>query len=421
MKIKLSQLKPNPFKKEIHEGKLSQDQVNRIKANIKELGLMGAFPIFQRGSEYFLIAGHHRQEALRQIYGNNFEVECIVHDYDDDKVLRGMIVENLTQRNDDFKENVENLVAIRKWLQKNECLLHEQSSKKLDSKGRENRQQEAGSIRHISDWLNKNGEVMSPTSIHEHLSVHDRLDKELFDKVEKTHKGDATKRKDDNVLSKTQAILLSSIEDKKEQKELATIMINEKKKDNSEATGSAVRSQGKQISAYKKADEDIKEQVREGKIELKEVPKLMEIQDKEVRNAVINKDLTISQAESISKLKDKDKRSHAIKEFKALKVVETNIVKNSKNRDTAKEKRELQKQLIKAETWIKGFKTENIATLRQLEKTIKVLLLAVSHIPIMDEEQKERLMGELELFIEKCERGQQLAEQIKEKVGKLVM
>lgn len=410
MKLKLSQIKPNPFKKEIHQGKLSQEQVDRIKANIKELGLMGAFPVFKRGSNYFLINGHHRQEALRQEYGNNFEVEVIVHDYDDDKVLRGMIVENLTQRNDDFKENVENLVAIRNWLKRNGR--HPSISKTKPF--------EDGSTSHIADWLNKNGEVMSLTSIKEHLAVHDKLDKGLFDKVEKTHKGEASKRKDDNVLSKTQAILLSSIEDKKEQKELATIMINEKKKDNSEATGSAVRSQGKQITAYKKADEEIKEQVRNGKVELKEVPKLIEIQDKEVRNAVINKDLTISQAESISKLKDKEKRKNAIKEFKALKVVETNIVKNSKNRDSAKIKKELQKQLVKAETWIKGFKTENVATLRQLEKTIKVLLLAVGHIPVMDDKQKERLMDELELFIEKCERGQQLAEQIKEKIEVII-
>jgi hypothetical protein len=334
MKLKLSQLKPNPFKKEIHQGKLSQEQVNRIKANIKELGLMGAFPVFKRGSDYFLVNGHHRQEALKQEYGKDFEVECVIHDYTDDKALRGMVIENLTQRNDDFKENVENLVAIRNWLKKNAVREPNrvEEKRKDGRKLGENQIQETGSIRNISDWLNKNGEVMPVTSIQEHLSVHDKLDKDLFNKVEKTHKGSALKRTDENVLSKTQAILLASIEDKKEQKDLAEIMINEKKKDNSEAGGSAVRSQGKQLTAYKKADEEIKEQVRKGKIELKEVPKLVEIKDKEIRNAVIEKEITISQAEDITKInspKAREKALTEVKQHKRLADITPKLMKNA--------------------------------------------------------------------------------------------
>jgi hypothetical protein len=53
-----------------------------------------------------------------------------------------------------------------------------------------------------------------------------------------------------------------------------------------------------------------------------------------------------------------------------------------------------------------------------LEKAIKVLLTAVSFIPVMDEKQKERLTDELEMFIEKCERGRQIAEQIMSKIEK---
>jgi len=416
MKLKLSQLNPNPFKKDIHGGKLSQEQVNKLKSNIKELGFMGAFPVFKRQDKYFLISGHHRKEALLQEYGNNFEVEVIVHDYDDDKVLRGMVVENLTQRNDDFKENVENLIVVRNWLKKT-AFREPISSLKDGRKAGEQHQQKAGSIPHIAEWLNKNHQIVMPlTSIQEHLSVYDKLDKELYDKVEKTHKGDASKRTDENIISKTQAILLASIENKKEQKDLADIMIKEKKKDNSEMGGSAVRSQSKQITAYKRADEDLKEKVREGKVELKDVPKLIEIEDKDIREAVIKKDITIPQAESISKIPNKERREHAIGEFKALKVVEKNVVNNAKKYDDAKTKRELAKKLEKAEAWIKGFKSENIATLRQLEKAIKVLLTAVSFIPVMDEKQKERLTDELEMFIEKCERGKQLAEQIMSKI-----
>jgi len=40
MKLKIFQLNPNPFKKEINGGKLNDDIVEKIQANIKELGLM---------------------------------------------------------------------------------------------------------------------------------------------------------------------------------------------------------------------------------------------------------------------------------------------------------------------------------------------------------------------------------------------
>ena len=136
----------------------------------------------------------------------------------------------------------------------------------------------------------------------------------------------------------------------------------------------------------------------------------------EVKTAILEGNISIDQANNISKLDEKEKRDKAIGEFKALRIVEKNIVKNAKNRDAAKSRRELQKRLEKAETWIKGFKKENISTLRQLEKSIKVLLMAVKFIPVMDEGQREKLLDELELFIQKCERGTQLAEQIKENI-----
>jgi len=153
MKLKISELHSNPHKKEINKGHLDKEQVARIKSNIKELGLMGSMPVVIRNGKYHLISGHHRLQALKEVYGKDFQVEIIKHNYNDEQLMRGMIIENLTQRTDDFREINENLVMIRSYLKKNDCSNSEQSSKKLDTKGRENRQQEAGSIRHIADWL----------------------------------------------------------------------------------------------------------------------------------------------------------------------------------------------------------------------------------------------------------------------------
>ena len=112
MKIKLKHLNPNPYKKKINRGMLSQDQVNKIKSNIKELGLMGSIPVSKKNNKYFIVNGHHRTEALKQVYGNNFEVECTEHRYNEEQMLRGMVIENLTQRAGDFREETGNLVIL---------------------------------------------------------------------------------------------------------------------------------------------------------------------------------------------------------------------------------------------------------------------------------------------------------------------
>ena len=65
-----------------------------------------------------------------------------------------MVIENLTQRAGEFREEIANLAAIRKWLIA--CSESEQAKHK-DIKGLK----DSGSIRDIVEWLNKNGEVMS--------------------------------------------------------------------------------------------------------------------------------------------------------------------------------------------------------------------------------------------------------------------
>jgi len=142
MKLALKDINPNPFKKEINGGKLSETTIAKIKSNIKELGLMGALPVFKKDNKYYLVSGHHRHEALKREFGKDYQIEVIIHNYNDDQALRGMVIENLTQRDTNLTETGANLVAIRKHL-RDECPDSGQSSKKkLDKLGRENRQEE---------------------------------------------------------------------------------------------------------------------------------------------------------------------------------------------------------------------------------------------------------------------------------------
>ena len=123
MKLKLSQLKPNPFKKQISKGELNQEQVDKIKANIKELGFFGSLPVFKKGDNFHLIAGHHRTQALKEVLGKNGEVEVTVSNYNEDQVFKGMVVENLTQRTNDFMELNENIAAIEGYINSHKDIL----------------------------------------------------------------------------------------------------------------------------------------------------------------------------------------------------------------------------------------------------------------------------------------------------------
>ena len=254
MKVKVSEIHPNPYKKWINEGKYNQEQLDRLKASEEELGLMDAIPIVKRKEKYHCVSHHHRVEMLKQKYGKDHEVEVILHDYNDEQLFRGMVVENMTQRAGDFREEMENLDAIRKYLQTHPDAYSDTEHAREDKKGI----RDAGSIRDIGVWLNKNGQIMSIGDISQLLKMHDKLSPELLDTVEMTHEGDSSRRGE--VLSKTQGILLSTFEDEEEQKDLAKALLS--------SMEGRVREQSKLLVKYKEAPEEEKLKIRKGEKDL---------------------------------------------------------------------------------------------------------------------------------------------------------
>jgi len=205
---------------------------------------MGAVPVVKIKKNYHAVSHHHRIEALKQEFGKEYEVEVVVHDYTGEQMLRGMAVENLTQRSgDDVKEVVENLVMIRNFLIKNVA-----GRSPTNQNSRKQNQPEVGSVSHIYEWLNQTGEVMSLTSIKEHLAIHDNLDDELYNAIHKTHSGEAEKRTDGKTISKSQAIVLARFKDHKEQKDLAKNLLKSR--------ADRVRDQSRLLSKYKDLKKD---------------------------------------------------------------------------------------------------------------------------------------------------------------------
>lgn len=264
MKLKLSQLNPNPFKKMINGGKLNEEQIQKILSNLDELKLMGSIPVVQREGKYFLVSHHHRIKAMKRKFGENYEVEITVHDYDDDHLFRGMIIENLSQRGSEFSETSENIDAIEKYLNDNPKILSclRESRKHTEKMNKEFK--EKATSRDIAKWLDDNkGKVMSHDEITNYVNINNNLDPELKATVEKKHnKGDEERR--DGTLNMSQAVILSKITDKKEQKDLAKALTSSEE--------IRVREQGKLITIYKESPEELKQKVRDGDLDLKDIP-----------------------------------------------------------------------------------------------------------------------------------------------------
>ncbi len=175
-----------------------------------------------------------------------------------------------------------------------------------------------------------------------------------------------------------------------------------------------------QISETKYLDEKdrmrvIKKAQKEeiGNRSLRALSKAIKNAPDDVKETLFNDEITTDQAERISKLKDEAARTKAIQEHKNIAVVSEAVETNVENQMTAREKRERDKDLMKAGNWITSFRNSTTSSRRELEKTIKILLIATKFVNIMDEKQKEKLDDELDRFIEMLERGEQLANQIK--------
>jgi len=76
----------------------------------------------------------------------------------------------------------------------------------------------------------------------------------------------------------------------------------------------------------------------------------------------------------------------------------------------------MKKQLVQAGNWIASFKGKVNDTKKEIEKTLKVLLISTKFISTMDEKQKEMLDDTLDRFVEILDKGKQLSEQIQEKL-----
>jgi len=92
MEIKVSNLKPNPFRN-IDNFPIDREKVEALKTEIEKDDFWDNIVARKSGKKYEIVYGHHRLEALKELGWE--KVDLPVKEKDDDQMLRGMINENL--------------------------------------------------------------------------------------------------------------------------------------------------------------------------------------------------------------------------------------------------------------------------------------------------------------------------------------
>ena len=253
MQIKIKDLKPNPYKKQINEGKYNDTQLEELTLNLDELGLMGAIPVVNINSKYHLVNSHHRIEALRRKFGENFEVAVTVHKYNDDQLLRGMVIENLSQRGGDFKEESENIKVVEEYLNNNPKMLEAvrtstfRESRKV--KGlHDNRPSGVATAEDVKAWLKLSNKKWSADTILNIMNIYKKLNKDLQELISYNRSG----HKEEEDLGVEDARTLARIDDKQEQKQLKELL---------DETGLDYKEKSKLITIYKAVDEETQQKV----------------------------------------------------------------------------------------------------------------------------------------------------------------
>ena len=95
MKLKLEQIRPNPFR-DFDLYPYDEEQIQRLQQSMDELGIFSGVTVRRKGGAFELAAGHHRVKAAERV--GLTEVDAVVENYTDQQMVEIMAAENLLQR-----------------------------------------------------------------------------------------------------------------------------------------------------------------------------------------------------------------------------------------------------------------------------------------------------------------------------------
>jgi hypothetical protein len=114
MKIKLADLKPNPYRK-IDKYPINAEKVKALMNSINETSFWDNIVCRERNGKYEIAYGHHRLEALRRI--GQTEVDIPVRDIDDSTMIRIMANENMDEWQSNTSVMLETVLTAKEYLE----------------------------------------------------------------------------------------------------------------------------------------------------------------------------------------------------------------------------------------------------------------------------------------------------------------
>jgi len=109
MMIKLEMVEYNPYR-DLALDPINKNTVDKMKASITDLGFWGGLAVRKVGDKYQLAFGHHRLEALLELGWEKADLNVVK--YDDDQMVRAMVVENATQRGAEGGATIDSVAGI---------------------------------------------------------------------------------------------------------------------------------------------------------------------------------------------------------------------------------------------------------------------------------------------------------------------
>jgi len=253
-KTQLKNILANPYKKEIDNGKLNEEQVQRLMEGFKQTTFhenLLARPSPTIKGKYELVYGHHRLEACRRLYGNNHTINLNTANYSDEQMLIDLCRENLTQGNNaDFRHEFDSVILVKKYLSSD-------ATRSTQTKPHTRKDQEIGSIS-IARLLSKEGKTISHTKVNSLLLMQKNLAPEIINKIVKKNAG----MQDDNFIGIKEAETLAKIESPDEQRE-ALKVVQQLRKQESGRTCDL-------LQTYVNASEEEKKKLAEGTLTIDE-------------------------------------------------------------------------------------------------------------------------------------------------------
>jgi hypothetical protein len=187
MKVKIKDLQSNPFKMYITNGRLSKERIDILKESVE----MGTLPkrFYARKSNGVLeiLYGHHRLEALRQVKGEEYEVDVTLVDYNDEQMLIDMVRENLTQRDTDYRDVADSCMLAKVWLESGAKLLTNFTTSRQGK--RTDLDSNHITARQIAEFLSKQGKAISHAQVSKYIRIEEQAIDEIKEKVVKSKQG----------------------------------------------------------------------------------------------------------------------------------------------------------------------------------------------------------------------------------------